>query len=191
MKKAFALALAVLMVCTVAFAVSTGNQAGYPGGTSAADNTYMQSVVPGQSIVFTQEELGLTAQNWGKTNGNFDPKKNFVSLTIPTGSDLIVSQGWVQTDETTYKYVVNTKPNDTAVLDNNADIIITGVKVTVYGVSTPALNVSYVKEVNGVTNYAYVSSFDELANFSAKEPGENFCPMNAKSEDHILAMCFD
>lgn len=191
MKKAFALALAVLMVCTVAFAVSTGNQAGYPGGTSAADNTYMQSVVPGQSIVFTQEELGLTAQNWGKTNGNFDPKKNFVSLTIPTGSDLIVSQGWVQTDETTYKYVVNTKANDTAVLDNNADIIITGVKVTVYGVSTPALNVSYVKEVNGVTNYAYVSSFDELANFSAKEPGENFCPMNAKSEDHILAMCFD
>ena len=44
-----------------------------------------------------------------------------------------MSQGWVQTDETTYKYVVNTKPNDTAVLDNNADIIITGVKVTVTG----------------------------------------------------------
>ena len=54
MKKAFALALAVLMVCTMAFAVSTGNQTGYPGGTSAADNTYMQSIVPGQSIVFTQ-----------------------------------------------------------------------------------------------------------------------------------------
>ena len=83
MKKAFALALAVLMVCTMAFAVSTGNQTGYPGGTSAADNTYMQSIVPGQSIVFTQEELGLTDQNWGKTNGNFDPKKNFVSLTSP------------------------------------------------------------------------------------------------------------
>ena len=43
MKKAFALALAVLMVCTMAFAVSTGNQTGYPGGTSAADNTYMHS----------------------------------------------------------------------------------------------------------------------------------------------------
>ena len=63
MKKAFALALAVLMVCTMAFAVSTGSQTGYPGGTSAADNTYMQSIVPGQSIVFTQEELGLTDQN--------------------------------------------------------------------------------------------------------------------------------
>ena len=88
MKKAFALALAVLMVCTMAFAVSTGNQTGYPGGTSAADNTYMQSIVPGQSIVFTQEELGLTDQNWGKTNGSFDPKKNTVALTVPVGSDL-------------------------------------------------------------------------------------------------------
>ena len=78
MKKAFALALAVLMVCTMAFAVSTGDQGGYTGGTSAADNTYMQSIVPGQSIIFTQEELGLTDQNWGKTNGNFDPKKNTV-----------------------------------------------------------------------------------------------------------------
>ena len=191
MKKAFALALAVLMVCTMAFAVSTGNQTGYPGGTSAADNTYMQSIVPGQSIVFTQEELGLTDQNWGKTNGSFDPKKNTVTLTVPVGSDLIASQGWVRTDETTYKYVVTTKANETSVLDNNADIIISGVKVTVYGVSAPALNVSYVKDVNGVTNYTYVTSFDELASFSAKEPGDNFCPMNAKSEDHILAMCFD
>ena len=91
----------------------------------------------------------------------------------------------------TYKYVVTTKANETSVLDNNADIIISGVKVTVYGVSAPALNVSYVKDVNGVTNYTYVTSFDELASFSAKEPGDNFCPMNAKSEDHILAMCFD
>ena len=139
MKKAFALALAVLMVCTMAFAVSTGNQTGYPGGTSAADNTYMQSIVPGQSIVFTQEELGLTDQNWGKTNGSFDPKKNTVALTVPVGSDLIASQGWVRTDETTYKYVVTTKANETSVLDNNADIIISGVKVTVYGVSAPAL----------------------------------------------------
>lgn len=154
MKKAFALALAVLMVCTMAFAVSTGNQTGYPGGTSAADNTYMQSIVPGQSIVFTQEELGLTDQNWGKTNGSFDPKKNTVTLTVPVGSDLIASQGWVRTDETTYKYVVTTKANETSVLDNNADIIISGVKVTVYGVSAPALNVSYVKDVNGVTNYS-------------------------------------
>lgn len=87
--------------------------------------------------------------------------------------------------------MVTTKANETSVLDNNADIIISGVKVTVYGVSAPALNVSYVKDVNGVTNYTYVTSFDELASFSAKEPGDNFCPMNAKSEDHILAMCFD
>ena len=87
--------------------------------------------------------------------------------------------------------MVTTKVNETSVLDNNADIIISGVKVTVYGVSAPALNVSYVKDVNGVTNYTYVTSFDELASFSAKEPGDNFCPMNAKSEDHILAMCFD
>lgn len=191
MKKAFALALAVLMVCTMAFAVSTGDQGGYTGGTSAADNTYMQSIVPGQSIIFTQEELGLTDQNWGKTNGNFDPKKNTVTLTIPVGSELIASQGWVQTDATTYKYVVTTKANETSVLDNNADIIISGVKVSVYGVSAPALNVSYVKEVSGVTNYVYVSSFEDLASFSAKEPGENYCPMNAKSEEHILAMCFD
>ena len=117
--------------------------------------------------------------------------KNTVTLTVPVGSDLIASQGWVRTDETTYKYVVTTKANETSVLDNNADIIISGVKVTVYGVSAPALNVSYVKDVNGVTNYTYVTSFDELASFSAKEPGDNFCPMNAKSEDHILAMCFD
>ena len=75
MKKAFALALAVLMVCTMAFAVSTGNQTGYPGGTSAADNTYMQSIVPGQSIVFTQEELGLTDQNWARPTAALTPRK--------------------------------------------------------------------------------------------------------------------
>ena len=72
--------------------------------------------------------------------------------------------------------MVTTKANETSVLDNNADIIISGVKVTVYGVSAPALNVSYVKDVNGVTNYTYVTSFDELASFSAKGAGRQLLP---------------
>lgn len=190
MKKVLALALAAIMVCTMAFAVSTGTENDYTD-TTAADNTYMQSIVPGQSIVFTQEELNLTDANWGKTDGNFDPAKNTVKITVAVGSDLIASQGWVKTDATTYKYVVTTKPSETAVLDNNADIIISSIKVTIYGVSKPALDATYVKDVSGVTNYVYVASLSDLSTFEAKNPGENFCAMNAKAEDHILAMCFD
>lgn len=191
MKKVLSLALAAVMVCTMAFAVSTGTENDYTGATGPAKDIYMQAIVPGQSIVFSQEELGLTAENWGKTNGEFDPKKNNVELTITTGSELIASKGWVQTDADTYKYVVTTKSNESSVLDNNADIIISAIKVTIYGVSKPAMNAQYTKEVGGVTNYVYVDSLEALASFQAKDPGENFCPMNQKSEEHILAMCFD
>ncbi len=190
MKKVLAFAMAAVMLCSVAFGLSIGNENDFDG-TTAAENIYMHSVTPGQSIVFTQEELGLNDSNWGKTDGNFDPAKNKVTITFAVGNELITSQGWIKTDATTYKYVVNTKASETAVLDNNADLIISAIKVTVYGVSKPILDAKYVKDVSGVTHYAYVDSVEALASFKVNEPGENFCAMNEKAEDHVLAMAFD
>ena len=155
MKKVLALVLAVIMVCTMAMAVQVG------GTTVATENDananpHYRPITPGNAIIFDRDELGLADDACVKTDGKFDPDKNKVAISFDKGSDLIASYGWVKTTETDpYKYVIMTKANETAVLDDTADIIISKVEVTKYGINGTKTYTFSMKDDNGVMKYTY------------------------------------
>ena len=156
MKKVLALVLAVIMVCTMAMAVTVG-------GTTIATpddaniNASYRPITPGQSIIFDREDLGLNTTFAANKDGTFAPEKNKVEVTFAKGADLIASQGWVKTTDATdpYRYVITTKADDSAVLNDSADIIISKVAVTKYGIAGTTTYYLMDEDANGNNIYAY------------------------------------
>ena len=155
MKKVLALVLAVIMVCTMAMAVSVGTATGYVPSTTPASNAFrMNAIYPGMSLVFTSTELNAA----GITKAS-DYK---VEVTFAKGAELIASQGWVETSKGVFVYAINTKENATAVQDDVADIVISAIKVTKLGQKAPVLDAKYTsKDGNKEVTYGYynVSGF--------------------------------
>ena len=174
MKKVLALVLAVIMVCTMAMAVTVG-------GTTIATpddaniNASYRPITPGQSIIFDREDLGLTTTFGQNKDGTFAPEKNKVEVTFAKGADLIASQGWVKTTDATdpYKYIVTTKANETAVLDDTADIIISKVAVTKYGIAGTTTYYLMDEDANGNNVYAYTVNGSLTDNLSEVTKYEN------------------
>ena len=144
------------MVCTMAMAVTVG-------GTTIATpddaniNASYRSITPGQSIIFDREDLGLNTTFAANKDGTFAPEKNKVEVTFAKGADLIASQGWVKTTDATdpYRYVITTKADDSAVLNDSADIIISKVAVTKYGIAGTTTYYLMDEDANGNNIYAY------------------------------------
>jgi hypothetical protein len=143
MKKVLALVLAVIMVCTMAMAVTTSGTI-YSSTTPSSEAGYElkdgdPALVPGGSIFFEVTDLftnGYYTQTV-KYNSNeyqkFVPENNKVTVSFSRGTDLVASQGWVrikndQHEEGApltiddYRYVVTLKNSDTKVADGKADI---------------------------------------------------------------------
>ena len=143
MKKVLALVLAVIMVCTMAMAVTTSGTI-YSSTTPSSEAGYELKdgdpvLVPGGSIFFKVTDLftnGYYTQTV-KYNSNeyqkFVPENNKVTVSFSRGTDLVASQGWVrikndQHEEGApltiddYRYVVTLKNSDTKVADGKADI---------------------------------------------------------------------
>ena len=143
MKKVLALVLAVIMVCTMAMAVTTSGTI-YSSTTPSSEAGYElkdgdPALVPGGSIFFEVTDLftnGYYTQTV-KYNSNeyqkFVPENNKVTVSFYRGTDLVASQGWVrikndQHEEGApltiddYRYVVTLKNSDTKVADGKADI---------------------------------------------------------------------
>ena len=129
MKKVLALVLAVIMVCTMAMAVTVGGGDPYAATvpSSFSKDTTLFDITPGSQLVFETSELykaGLkvTAPYTDK-DGNFIPEKNFVEFAFAAGADLIASKGWVKTGAGTDLYVITLK-DSTAVADSKIDFAI-------------------------------------------------------------------
>ena len=128
MKKVLALVLAVIMVSTMAMAIQVGgNPATTPGQTEKG-----LAVNPGIAIAITQEDLNT----WGITylkdeNDKLVPqiknddgkviKKSTVNVSFGTGSALVASQGWVNTEDG-WQYQILLKENDAMKLDEKVDL---------------------------------------------------------------------
>ena len=155
MKKVLALVLAVIMVCTMAFAVKVTGVTTAPETTSANVNAAYREITPGEAIVFTRLELGLDGSNAVlNKDGTFAPEKNKVEIAFDKGSELIASKGWVKAElggTLDYYYVITTKASDTAVLDDTADIIINKVVVTKYGYDGDTTTKFAKKDTDGTT----------------------------------------
>ncbi len=167
MKKVLALVLAVIMVCTMAMAV-TVKPVDYDTdkGTTVTGVGYMQAI-PGQAIVLAPSELGFVdGFIYNDKDGNFVPGKNKVAITFEKGADLIASQGWAKTTEG-YKYILTLKENETTVIDGEADIIISKIVASVYGKSATK-TITLAKKIEGKQAYA-VSNAENIT-----LPGNNF-----------------
>ena len=147
MKKVLALVLAVIMVCTMAFAVKVDNATAAGGTTS--DYAYSVTLNPGKSIIFDKADIGLgTASDDDIKAGKYN-----VTVSFERGSDMIASKGWVNTNAG-YKYVLTAKDGVVAI-DGTPDIIISSVVVTKTGVNKPVHEAKYVKTAaDGTVLYA-------------------------------------
>ena len=174
MKKVLALVLAVIMVCTMAMAVTVG-------GTTIATpddaniNASYRPITPGKSIIFDREDLGLNTTFAANKDGTFAPEKNKVEVTFAKGADLIASQGWVKTTDATdpYRYVITTKADDSAVLNDSADIIISKVAVTKYGIAGTTTYYLMDEDANGNNIYAYTVNDSQTDKLSVVAKYEN------------------
>ena len=144
MKKVLALVLAVIMVCTMAMAI-TVQENGSPATSTTAKYAQLK---PGSVLYFTIGELngnGAVKTYYDSTTHEFVPEKNAVTVTFGKGAELVASKGWVRTvakadtvsetsEATSWQYQIVLKDSDTAVCDEKTlDFSITGVSYKPFG----------------------------------------------------------
>ncbi len=145
MKKVLALVLAVIMVCTMAFAVTiTGNKTIVAGSSSDEfAGVTVTALTPGESIIFTVKDLFdtnyYTVDSNTVTGGKkFVPANNKVTVNFYAGKSLI-TEGWQMIDPDgeevadNYQYVITVKEDLTKALDSKVDLIIKSISVKATG----------------------------------------------------------
>ena len=142
MKKVLAIVLAVVMVCTMAMAVTIKPGDAALPGTTTEDKVPVQStaIEPGSTVAL---ELDADKVVYYTKDGKFVPANNVVTVTFAKGAELVASQGWVKTGPgdgaNAYQYQIKFKSDLTKVADMTvADIVISGVtfKATGYNAVT-------------------------------------------------------
>ena len=158
MKKVLALVLAVIMVCTMAFAVTvlpgttTGKLptiTGSPaiGGTTTSE-TPVYKIVPGEVLYFTLDQLmdlsnqaipAFDKDTDNDGNKDLDLSKVKVTVTYGKGAEFVASQGWVQVgndvdDYHSFQYQIALKQDVTKVADEKVvEFSIDKITVKPYG----------------------------------------------------------
>ena len=161
MKKVLALVLAVIMVCTMAMAITVN--------TTTADvvsedyAAMFIGVTPGASIYWTQTELSDEDGLAVSVANAEDAAKYTVKVTLASGADKIASQGWAKDVNGNWVYALVTKADSTAVLDDKADIVIDSVVVTKTGVNVK--NTIKYKNTAGEYGYMYMNGTDPTMYF--------------------------
>ncbi len=157
MKKVLALVLAVVMVCTMAMAVSVSGVVIYtdPSASTSANAGFEaeETLVPGAAIIFTVDELFganyyYETVKYNSNNVNkFMPANNKVTVTFSRGADLVASQGWVRISrdpnpeaaanepltKDDYRYIITLKDDTSKVVDDVIDLAISKVSVKATG----------------------------------------------------------
>ena len=154
MKKVLALVLAVIMVCTMAMAITVTNtdKVVIGGGTASTTPTdeYAQ-LVPGSTLVvkFDTTKVNLYTEGTGASE-KFVPAKNTVTATFTKGAEWVASQGWVEvkaatTDSITvnghyYEYQIVLKQDFTKTYNKNVcDLSISAITLRADGYDTQSI----------------------------------------------------
>ena len=99
MKKVLALVLAVIMVCTMAFAANVVNAGtiviGGGNASTTPGETYAQ-LVPGSTLTVKFNDGTKFYTEGTGANEELVPAKNTVTVTFSKGAEWVASQGWVQ-----------------------------------------------------------------------------------------------
>ena len=112
MKKVLALVLAVIMVCTMAFAVGIGTS----GSPAATPSSTVYPIVPGGTNYFVILKVGTAGANvYFDKDDKFVPEKNVIKVDYAAGADLVASAGWVKVTDT------NVPSADNGLVKGNGD----------------------------------------------------------------------
>ena len=126
MKKVLALVLAVIMVSTMAMALTVGGDAYTP----TEDPDKLVNINPGTIIAIEKSDLEkwdleLFEDTFAPEVKNDDGKvigKNTLKVSFGKGTDLVASQGWVEVEKGVYQYQIALKENDSMELDEKSDL---------------------------------------------------------------------
>ena len=149
MKKVLALVLAVIMVCTMAFAVKVEGVT--PDSSSTSNYAYSKTLNPGKAILFDTTDL-VTGTGVTLSDDDIKDGKIKVAVTFERGADLIASRGWVKMGNQ-YYYALTAKEGVVAT-DGTVDIIISAITVTKTGVNASINDMKFVDTKDGKTVYA-------------------------------------
>lgn len=161
MKKVLALVLAVVMVCTMAFAATVV----ITPGTAITDPTdpaaTYTALKPGTTIALDLGTVGVYVKD-----GKFVPANNVVTVTFAKGAELVKSQGWVKVaagtegsykgekDTDAYQYQITFVENLNKAADTKvAEISISGVSFKATGYT--AVSVFKATKASENINYAF------------------------------------
>ena len=151
MKKVLALVLAVIMVCTMAFAVTVDGII-TPGGSTPATTPSDSYDIVAPGTTYLVDFTG--AKFYQDKDGKFVPANNKVTVTVTGGSDLIASQGWVKVleggdqktrlmgsgDTYSYEYRITLKSDFTRIADGKTpDFSISSITLKATGYNTQEL----------------------------------------------------
>ena len=137
MKKVLALVLAVIMVCTMAFAVTVDGVITPGSGTPVTPSGSDYDIVaPGTTYVvnFGTDSNLFTKYYVDPTTNKFVPDKNAVTVSYAAGADLVASAGWVHVTESkddktklggtsdtgSYMYLITLKNDFTRIADGKS-----------------------------------------------------------------------
>ena len=137
MKKVLALVLAVIMVSTMAMALTVGGDAYTP----TEDPDKLVNINPGTIIAIEKSDLEkwdleLFEDTFAPEVKNDDGKvigKNTLKVSFGKGTDLVASQGWVEVAEDVWEYQIALKENDSKELDETIDLTISKVTLRATG----------------------------------------------------------
>ena len=151
MKKVLALVLAVIMVCTMAMAVTLTTSVVPGGGTGAVAPTATYTrLTPGTKLIVHFENTVKFYNEGAGATAKFVPEKNTVSVTFSKGAEWVASQGWVQVDPDTansvsfggkhYEYQIVLKQDYTkAFNDKVCDLAISKITLRADGYDTQSI----------------------------------------------------
>ena len=149
MKKVLALVLAVIMVCTMAFAASVTNTpvvAPTTNTPASSDGDTYSTIEPGKTLVVKFGSASINTKD-----GKFDADKNTVEVTFGKGAEWVASKGWVKVNNKTegqtvvvgtnyYEYQITLKQDYTKAADANVcDLSISKITLRADGYDTQTI----------------------------------------------------
>ena len=181
MKKVLALVLAVIMVCTMAMAITIKPADPAQPGASTGKVPVLANIKPGETVTFELKDAdGKEVLYYNKDN-KFVPANNVVTVTFAKGAEYVESQGWVKTGPgdlaNAYQYQIKFKSDLNKIADTTVpEIQISGVafKATGYNAVT-LLKASKPDEILG---YSFGYEKEELN--PVENDSSSFSPIGGK-----------
>ena len=181
MKKVLALVLAVIMVCTMAFAVAIKPGDPAQPGSTTGKVAVIENIKPGETVMVELKNAEDTEVDYYVKDGKFVPANNVVNVTFAKGAEYVQSQGWVKTGTgdaaSDYQYQITFKQDLTKITDaDNAEIQISAITFKATGYTLVTLH----KATKVEENLGYSFGYEKHEMNVVEADGSSFNPVGGQ-----------